>query len=143
MEDLRVQFELYRQGGPHPDVARLLTVLQNPHAVPQALVALTIHAVIDIKIVDAIPFLERILLLPDSNLIAAACEALGKLDSKKTVPQILALTKNPSPNVRRAVARALSLLQASSARSELLRLLKQDESESVRIAARGALLRIG
>ena len=106
MEDLRLQIELYRQGGPRPDIEHLLKVLRNPHGVTQALVALTIQAVASIQMSAAIPFLEKILSSPDSNLIASACEALGKLDSKKTIPQILGLTRNPSPNVRRASARS-------------------------------------
>jgi HEAT repeat protein len=143
MEHLRVQIELYRQGGPQPDIEQLIKVLRNPRSVTQALVVLTIQAVAAIKILDAIPFLEKILSSQDSNLIAVACDALGKLDSKKTIPQILGLIRNPSANVRRAAVRALGLMQESSARSELQRLLEEDDSESVRLAARAALLRIG
>lgn len=143
IDALRVQIELYRQGGPQPDLDQLLKVLRNPHGVTQTLVALTIQVAASNKVLEAIPFLQKILLSPDSNLIAAACEALGKLDSKETIPQILGLTGNPSPNVRRASARALGLMQASSARSELQRLMEEDDSEAVRLAARAALLRIG
>ncbi len=141
-EELRLQIELYRQGGLQPAQEPLLKLLQIPQGIPDALVISTIQAVASIKIVDAIPFLEKLLSSPNGNLIGVACEALGKLDSKNAIPQILRLTKNPSATVRRAAARALGLLQADSARSELQRLLEEDDSESVRLAARAALLRI-
>ena len=139
LDDLRVQIETQRQGGPEPDCNRLLEVLRQtslpdgPDLIPILIAVSSMH------LKEAAELVIPLLRLPNNNVVAIACETLGKLGTDSALPLIIPLLRSPSIAIRRAAARAAGLLRAVEARALLEQIVREDESDSVILAARAAL----
>jgi len=140
MTKLRLQLELFRQGGPEPDRAALLTVVQQAERLNTTDVLATIHALAALGVQQAIPWLLKLLDSANGNILSSAAEALGKLGSNEAIPRLLELLADERPGVRRAVVRALARLRAQEALGSLKRMAAEDESEYVRLAAQAAIM---
>ena len=143
LPDLRLQIELFRQGGPAPDQAALLSLLQNAGTLRAAEVVPAIQTIAALGIQQAIPLLMLLLESDNPSIVIDAAEALGQLDGRGGVPRLTVLLDNQRPHVRRAAARALGRLRAQEAVEPLEGLVAVDESEYVRLAAQAALMLIG
>lgn len=135
---LRLQLETYRQGGPEPDRAALLSALKQGETGPELILVLNAAGTMGVK--EAAQYLPRLLGSSNSNIVAAACEAFGKLGSAETAHSLIhPLLKSPSAAVRRSAVRAMGLLRLAEAKAELERIAREDDSDIVILAARAAL----
>lgn len=140
LPELRLQIELFRQGGPEPDQAALLTVVQQAESLKSTEVVGAIRALSALGVQQAIPWLLKLLDSANGNILSSAAEALGKLDSSESISRLLRLLADQRPGVRRAVIRALARLRAQEALGSLKRMAGEDESEYVRLAAQAAVM---
>ncbi|MBI3329848.1 MAG: HRDC domain-containing protein, partial [Nitrospinae bacterium] len=140
--DLPLQIELFRQGGPEPDHAALLSLLQNAGALRTTEIVSAMHTLAALGIPQAIPPLLKILDSPNGNLVIYAAEALGELGSREAIPKLMGLVEDLRPGVRRAAVRALGRLRAQEAMERFKRVVAEDESDAVRLAAQAALMRM-
>lgn len=143
MPDLRFHIELFRQGGPEPDRAALLTVVQQAERLNSKEVVVAINTLSTLGAQQAIPSLLKLLDSTNGNVLMSAAEALGQLGDRKAIPVLLQLLADKRPGVRRAVVRALGRLRAREALVILTQMAATDESEYVRLAAQAALTLIG
>lgn len=133
---LRIQLEVYRQGGPEPGRETLLTALQKEDG-SELIHVLTAVAALGIK--DAAQHLPRLLQSANANIVATACEAAGKLGAVEMLPRIVPLLSHSSAAVRRGAVRAAGLFRAADAIPELERIIREDDSDFVILAARAAI----
>lgn len=92
---------------------------------------------------QAIPVLTEGLRDRNPQRRAVAAWALGEIGNRRAIPSLLSALNDPDPQVRREAALALGKLRATEVRSELVKRLKTDRNEQVRIAAQMALRQIG
>lgn len=136
--DLRVAIEKHRMGGSPADPALLLGALSRAAELHASDVALAITALAQDS-PDAKGPIAPFLRSTDASVIAAACEALAKLNAREHIQQILPLMQHASSTVRRSAARAVGMLRVREARDSLRQLSEQDSSDSVRVTATAAL----
>jgi hypothetical protein len=142
--DLFLQIELWRQGGAAPDAQALLAALDNQTALDRGGRIVVINAVKDLGITEAADALLRLLVeTEDGNLLAGVCAALGRLKVMEATPDLICLLDDNRPGVRRAAVRALGELRAHDAATKLEQLANEDQSDSVKLAARAATRLIG
>ena len=140
LPELRLQLELFRQGGPEPDRATLLTVVQQAERLNSSDVVVTIHALSALGVQQALPWLLKLLDSANGNILLSAAEALGKLGSNEAIPRLLELLADQRPGVRRAIVRTLARLRAQEALGSLKRMAAEDDSTHVRLAAQAAVI---
>jgi ATP-dependent DNA helicase RecQ len=140
LPELRLQLELFRQGGSEPDRAALLTVVQQAEGLQSTDVVGAINTLAALGVQPAIPPLLKLLHSTNGNILSSAAEALGKLGSREAIPRLLELLTDQRPGVRRAVIRALARLRAQGALRSLKQMAVEDESEYVRLAAQAAVM---
>ncbi|MBI2875316.1 MAG: RecQ family ATP-dependent DNA helicase [Candidatus Tectomicrobia bacterium] len=135
----RLQIELFRQGGPEPDRATLLALVDRAETFRPKEVVLAVSTLAALGDRQAIPRLLGLLDFDSSDLAMSAAEALGKLGARQAIPQLMGLLEDRRPGVRRAAVRALGCLRAASALEPLQRMFLEDESDYVRLAAQAAV----
>ncbi len=91
---------------------------------------------------EALHTVEAALDDPHETVRTAACEALGNLDNKETVPLLVERLNDMSAGVAMAAAWALGQIGDSSAREALEKAAKPDRAYWVRMAANDALKRM-
>jgi ATP-dependent DNA helicase RecQ len=139
--DLFLQIEMWRQGGVAPDGEFLLAALNDLSALKSGGRIIVINALKDLGVKQAGVALMRLLdETSDGNLLSAVCTALGTLGIKEATADLIQLLDDARPGVRRATVRALGSLRAQAAAHKLDHLAHDDESDSVRLAARAASL---
>jgi HEAT repeat protein len=69
-----------------------------------------------------------------------AAEALGQLGATEAIPRLVELLEDHRPGKRRAALRALGRLRAREALDRCRRMLAEEESDAVRLAAQAALI---
>ncbi|MCI0488782.1 MAG: ATP-dependent DNA helicase [Blastocatellia bacterium] len=139
--DLRLEIEMWRQGGAKPDSEALLRLLDDSQERGDMVTA--ISALKDLGVRQAAHALLRIMSeTSDGNLLSAICAALGQLKVDEAAPRLIELLEDSRATVRRAAARALGCLRAKDALMKLERLEIEDKYDSVKLAARAAALLI-
>jgi hypothetical protein len=138
--DLRLQIELWRQGGAPPNTRRLLAGL---HELEHGDLIVAINALKDLGAKEAADTLLGLLReTTNGQLLGTLCEALGQLEVTAATFDIIKLLADERPGVRRATARALGRLRARTALEQLQTLAQHDSSESVKLSATAAVLLI-
>lgn len=132
---LRIQIEAYRQGGPEPPRELILKAIGEAPDASDVVAALS--AAVSMGMLEISEHLPRLLQSTNTNVVSAACDAIGKLRINSM--HLLPLFQNPSPAVRRAAVRSVGLLRITEAKAELQRLIDTDESDVVILSARAAL----
>jgi ATP-dependent DNA helicase RecQ len=141
--ELRLQVEMWHQGGAEPDAHALLAALAGLTELESGEQIAVINALRELRIAQAAPALMRLLgETSNGNLLAATCAALAHLGAIQAAPEVARLLADDRPGVRRAAARALGRWRAYAALSQLERMASEDAAESVRLAARAAALLI-
>ena len=140
--DLRLQIELFRQGGPEPDCGALLRAIENGEMRSSHEVAWAIHTLAALGERRAIPILIKLIDSRDGTMQMYAAEALGQLGAREAIPRLLALLEGPRPGTRRAAIRALGRMRAREALDRCRRMVAEEESEAVRLAAQAAVMLI-
>lgn len=140
--NLRLQIELFRQGGAEPVEGDLLTVVQHADSFGSTEVVLAINTLRELAVQKVIPCLVPLLESTNANIRASAGEAIGRLGGVEAIPRLISLLGDSSPMVRRAAVRALGRLRAKEAHTELARLSVSDTSEAVSLSAQAALILI-
>ncbi|HEY6328454.1 MAG TPA: ATP-dependent DNA helicase RecQ [Blastocatellia bacterium] len=141
--DLRLSIEIWRQGGPEPNPANLLSALEDPATQPSDTGAF-INALGELAYGPAKPKIHRMLsdLVPeraDPILINALCNAGSRLGIVEAVPVFLRLLEEGRATSRSAAARALGRLRTAEAFGKLRELAGEDKLMSVRLAASAAV----
>ncbi len=135
--DLRLQIEMWRQGGAPPAAPALLAKL-NEFDHGDLIVA--INALKDLGAQEAAPRLHALLReTSNGQLLGTLCEALGQLGETAATADIIKLLQDERPGVRRAAARALGRMRVRAALEQLERLAQEDAAESVKLSARAAV----
>ncbi len=138
--DLRLQIEIWRQGGRQPSVKALLAALDSLYETSREELIVVISVLRDLGVTAATDSLLDLLHeTTDGNLLTAICAAIGPLGVSEAEPDLLQLLEDQRAGVRRAAARALGHLRSQAARTRLEQLANEDRSESVRLAARAAI----
>jgi ATP-dependent DNA helicase RecQ len=140
--EVRLQIELFRQGGPEPDRATLLTLLGQAETLKSKEIVLAINALAVLGERQAIPPLLGLLDSASGDIAMSAAEALGQLGCGQAIPRLTALLEDERPGVRRAAVRALGRLRAAGALDALKRMVAEDESDYVKLAAQAAVMLI-
>jgi ATP-dependent DNA helicase RecQ len=139
-EELRLQIEVWRQGGAPPDVSRMLALLDSPHAVEHGDLVVTINALKDLNAAEAAsPLLKLLRETTNGQLLGTLSEALGQLGCAAAKGELIRLLADARPGVRRPAVRALGRLRAHEARAAIERLMNEDDSDAVRLAASAAV----
>jgi hypothetical protein len=107
--ETRVMAELGNQQAVQDLIRRLESAAAAPHPQAGQKVAY-IEALANTKNRMAIAPIRRLLDDPDPLVVAAAADALGKLDAKEAIPQLRTLVEGPIGPVRWPAARSLSLM---------------------------------
>jgi hypothetical protein len=135
--DLRLQIEMWRQGGAPPDARALVAQLDE---LDHTELIVTINALKDLHAIEAAPRLHALLReTSNGQLLGTLCEALGQLAYTAAAADILKLFQDERPGVRRAAARACGRLRLREALGTLERLAREDASESVKLSAAAAV----
>jgi ATP-dependent DNA helicase RecQ len=135
---LDFQIEVWRQGGPPPDVQALLAALDRHDSGVDA--TTIIAALGELGARQAVGRLRRVLdESTNGHFLIAACTALGRCGATGAVPQLVGLLDDERPGVRRAAVRALGQLRAAVALPELERLAASDAADLVRVSAQAAI----
>jgi ATP-dependent DNA helicase RecQ len=139
---LRLDVEMWRQGGPEPDCQALLAALDDP-LIPQgdAIVFITVLGELAYK--PAKSKLYKMLVEDaashgDANFVHALSTAVARLGAVDAAPVFIELLDDPRAMVRSAAARALGRLRTKAALVKLQRIAADEKSVSVRLAARAA-----
>lgn len=142
--DLRLQIEMWRQGGAAPDTAKLLAALENPEALEHNALMTVLQTIVQLEITEAAAALERMLgATTNGNLLPIICEGLGRFGVRRAEPELLRLLDDERPAVRRAAVRAFGALRTGSVLSRLELMAENDASDYVRLAAQAAVRLIG
>lgn len=139
---LRVDVEMWRQGGPDPDCPALLNALDDTRTA-RGDVIVFITTLGELAYTPAKDKLYRMLVddalsQGDANLVHALCGCVARLGCEEAVPSFIHLLDDPRAMVRSAAARALGRLRAKAAFDKLQELVLDESSVSVRLAARAA-----
>ncbi|MFN7946851.1 MAG: RecQ family ATP-dependent DNA helicase [Blastocatellia bacterium] len=144
LPDLRLQIEMWRQGGPEPDRAMLLAALENTDALEHAGLMTVLQTIVQLEISEAAAALERMLSeTTNGNLLPIICEGIGRFGVHRAEPELLRLLDDERPAVRRAAVRAFGALRSGSILSRLELMAENDASDYVRLAAQAAARLIG
>jgi ATP-dependent DNA helicase RecQ len=139
--DLRLQIELWRQGGDEPDVEALLALMDNPAEHEPSELVVVIGVLRELGVREAEGSMAKLLgETTNGNLIAALAEALGHLGAEAAKQRLIGLLDDERPGVRRAAVRALGRVRAREALAKIEWLAKEDASEFVRLSASAATL---
>jgi ATP-dependent DNA helicase RecQ len=138
--DLPLQIEIFRQGGPEPDWTALLRLVENAETLGAKEAAPVIRALSALGIQQAIPPLLKLLDSTNCSIVIHAAEALGQLGGGEAAQRLIELLEDHRPSMRRAAIRALGRLRAHEASERFKHIAVADESDSVRLAARAALM---
>jgi HRDC domain/HEAT repeats/RQC domain len=138
--DLALQIELFHQGGPEPDRIALLSLLENATVLEANEVPPLIDTLAALGVQQAIPHLVRLLDSGDVGIVIHAAEGLARLGGKEAVPRLVEFLEDHRPNLRLSAIRALGRLRAQEAIERFKKLVVRDDSDSVRLAARVALM---
>ncbi|MGH8064379.1 MAG: RecQ family ATP-dependent DNA helicase [Candidatus Entotheonellia bacterium] len=138
--DLHLQIELFRQGGPEPDRAALLSLVENAETLGAREIAPVIHTLSALGVRQAIPLLLKLLDPANGRIAIHAAEALGQLGGREAAQRLVELLEDRRPGMRRAAIRALGRLRAHEAVERFKQIVVGDDSDSVRLAARAALM---
>jgi ATP-dependent DNA helicase RecQ len=138
--DLRLQLELFRQGGPEPDRDALLRAIENGETLSSNEMAWAIHTLTALEVREAIPTLIKRLDSSDGTVQMYATEALGQLGVREAIPRVVELLEDHRPGIRRAALRALGRLRAREALDRCRRMAAEEQSDAVRLAAQAALM---
>lgn len=137
--NVRLQIELFRQGGPEPDRTALLTLVQQAEGVRSNDMVVVINTLAALGVQQANPWLLKLLDSDSGDILMSAAEALGKLGANEAIPRLPELLADERPGVRRAAVRALGRLRATAALERLQRMAEEDPSDYVRLAAQAAV----
>ncbi|MBS1807767.1 MAG: RecQ family ATP-dependent DNA helicase [Acidobacteria bacterium] len=136
--DLRLQLEIWAQGGAAPNRIALVEALQN--YVERTDLMVVLNAVAELQVQQASEVVLRMLSeATDGNLVSALCRAIGALQLRQAVPDLQNLLHDTRPGVRRAAVRALAHLRAREALEKLEQMSAHEDSESVKLAATAAI----
>lgn len=138
--DLHLQIELFRQGGPEPDRAALMSLVENAETLGAKDIAPVIHTLSALGVQQAIPLLLKLLDSAHGSIVIHAAEALGQLGGREAARRLVELLEDHRPSMRRAAIRALGRLRAHEAIDHFKQIVVGDASDSVRLAARAALM---
>jgi ATP-dependent DNA helicase RecQ len=138
--DLRLQLELFRQGGPQPDCEGLLRAVENGETLSANEMEGAIQTLAALEVREAVPTLAKLLGSRDGTMQMCAAEALGQLGAREAIPRLAELLEDDRPGVRRAALRALGRLRAREALDRCRRLASEEESAVVRVAAQAAVM---
>ncbi len=141
--ELRLQIELWEQGGAEPNRQQLLEALHNHAAMERGELIVLLSAVKELPLQGAAVLLLQLLgETTDGNFLTALCNAIGGFQLVSAVPSMLALLDDARPGVRRAAVRALGRMRAHEALAMLERMAEIEASEYVKLAVQAAVLRI-
>ena len=140
---LRLQIELWEQGGAEPNRQQLLEMLRQHAGLERRELIVLLTVVKELKLKEAADLLLPMLSeTTDGNFLTALCNAVGALELVPAVPSLLALLTDSRPGIRRAAVRALGRLRAPEALARLERLVELESSEYVQLSVQAALLRL-
>ncbi len=141
--ELRLQIELWEQGGAEPNRQQLLERLRHHADLERSELIILLTVSKELKLKDASDLLLQLLNeTTDGNFLTALCNAIGGLQLTPAVPPMLALLDDARPGIRRAAVRALGRMRVPEALARLERMAEIEASEYVKLAARAAVLRI-
>jgi ATP-dependent DNA helicase RecQ len=144
--DLRLQIEIWRQGGDEPDIQALLDVLANPREAAHGDLVVVINVLSELGVKQSADAMLKLLgETSNGNLLMVISETLGTLGLQSAAVDLIGLLDDERPGVRRAAARGLGRLRAGAALEKLEMLAQSDATESVRLSAAAAawLLKAG
>jgi ATP-dependent DNA helicase RecQ len=141
--DLRLQIEVWRQGGEEPDVKLLVEKLGQSQQTNSEELFVVINTLSDLGVKAAGDELLNLLKqTTDGNLLMVLADALGKFGLAAATPYLIRLLEDERSGVRRAAVRGLGRLKAREALRRLELLARNETIESIRIAAEAAVWRI-
>ncbi|MGH9763484.1 MAG: HEAT repeat domain-containing protein, partial [Blastocatellia bacterium] len=143
---LRIEVEMWRQGGPCPDPEALVQALHSER-ISQGDLVVFINALGELDCKDAAPILRDKLAdimshVADATVAAALCNSLGRLGVFESAPELILLLDDQRALIRAAAVRSVSRLRVRDALDKLVELAENDSAASVRLAARAAVLLI-
>jgi non-ribosomal peptide synthetase component F len=139
--ELRLQIELWEQGGAEPNRRQLLDALRNHAALERGDLLAVIGVVQKLQMAEASePLLQLLAETTDGNFLNALCQAVGTLQIRSTAPTLLVLLDDARPSVRRAAVRALGRLRVQAARGKLAQMAQHEDSDTVKLAAKAAII---
>src|SRR5262249_61162258 len=113
---LRLEIEVWKQGGSAPDPKDIFRVLENPAGATSGDIVVFLGAIAELGYRPALGPVLRILKEGSaSNLVAAACRAVGKLAAPAAAGDLIRLLDSTSPLVRAGSAHALGCLRVAAA----------------------------
>jgi ATP-dependent DNA helicase RecQ len=138
--ELRLQMELWEQGGAEPNRRQLLDALRNHAALERGDLLAVIGVVQKLQMAEASePLLQLLAETTDGNFLNALCQVVGTLQIRSTAPILLVLLDDARPSVRRAAVRALGRLRVQEARGKLAQMAQHEDSDTVKLAAKAAI----
>lgn len=141
--DLRLQIEVWRQGGEEPDVQLLIEKLTRADQTSSEELFIIINTLSDLGVKAAADELLNLLKqTTDGNLLMVLADALGRFGLASATPYLIRMLDDERPGVRRAAARSLGRLKAREALRRLELIAKLETTESIRVAAEAAAWRI-
>jgi len=136
---LRLNIEMWKQGGPAPDPTEIVNALQHSAGATSGDLIVFLGAIAELGYRPALSVVQRILKEgAEPNLVAAACRAAGRLGAPSAAGDLIRLLENSSPLVRSGASHALGCLRVAAALQKLEELADSDASTSVRLASRAA-----
>ncbi len=141
--DLRLQIEIWRQGGDEPDVQALLDALAKSREIEHGDLIVVINAIGDLGLRQAADALIGLLReTTNGNLLMTLAEGVGRMGISSAEVELIRLLDDERPGVRRAAARGLGRLRADRALEKLEMLARSETTGSVQLAAAAAVWRI-
>jgi ATP-dependent DNA helicase RecQ len=140
---LRIDVEMWRQGGPEPDCQALLDALDSSlTAQGDVIVFITVLGEMAYK--PAKSKLYKMLVEDassrgDANLVHTLSGAVARLGAEEAAPVFIELLDDPRAMVRSAAARALGRLRTKAALAKLQQMAAEEKSVSARLAALAAV----
>jgi len=141
--DLRLQIEIWRQGGEEPDAQALLDALRKSHEIEHGDLIVVINSISELNLRQAADALIGLLReTTNGNLLMTLAEALGRMGISSSEVELIRLLDDERPGVRRAAARGLGRLRADRALERLEMMARSETTASVQLAVAAAIWRI-
>ncbi|MGH9842550.1 MAG: RecQ family ATP-dependent DNA helicase [Blastocatellia bacterium] len=141
--DLRLQIEIWRQGGDEPDAQMLFDALAKSHEIEHGDLVVVINAISELGLRQAADALTGLLReTTNGNLLMTLAEGAGRMGISSAEAELIRLLDDERPGVRRAAARGLGRLRAERALERLEIMARSEATASVQLAATAAVWRI-
>jgi ATP-dependent DNA helicase RecQ len=138
-DELRLQIEMWRQGGAEPDRGSLLAALENYSELQHTELMIVLQTIVQLEVREAADLLLRLFgETTNGNLLPVICEGIGRFGILSAEAGLMTLLDDERPAVRRSAVRALGGLRLQSALSRLEAMAENDSSDYVRLAAQAA-----